>query len=954
MIVFNLVQLIQQTWTVEVWITEKESEGLPSYLKWKLTPENFTSFFDPNINGQLRTLVDKCDTLSHKSLEVYLNRNNKKRTSLLVLFEDPKQKKWVSDYIDKRLADILHMIRELQFPLLVEQKKIDHIDNKNYISFCDTIIPDVNIKKTALGMHYTLLLRNTDGQVFKPYSEETKILTNLMPKIIINKNLYSLEYINGNKLRPFLNNASVYIKDELSSQFFNTFLADLTSKVQIEAEGFDVSYYNQLDKVLLTLYEDIGEKKWMLSVEFYYGDYCFIHGSKSKMQSKISLNANKWIVTQIQRSHDLEKKYIDELKTLGLVENYNSKFYYGDASLEIFEFFNENKHKFSDAIIVQLPKINNKQIVSAPISIHTDFTLKDDWFDLGGTIRIGDISFPITKLFNSIKHQNRYFELPDNTMVILPEYLFSKYEGVVRHAISGEIYRMAKHHKPLITFEQNIPISDPSSSPSFVPHTSLKANLRPYQIEGVQWLVQHRDGGLGALLADDMGLGKTLQTLTLLLDTKSKIAKSNFEGSKQLDLFQNPVFHDRKPLRALIVLPSSLIHNWRSEIYKYTPTLQSVIFIGDKREKLKSTLLQFDIVLTTYQTLYREIEWLKNETFNYIILDESQYIKNKESQIFKAISQIKANHKLSLSGTPIENSLDDLWSQMQFINPNILGDYHFFKNHYKTPIEKDNNIQILETLKKIVQPYILRRTKQQVAPDLPELIQQHHFCEMPSDHQKKYMEETSKIRNHLLGLTKNQQYRFHVFSAMMALRQIANHPILKDESYEGSSGKLEELIQVSIPILQNRNKILFFSSFEKHLTLVAAAIEKLGFSVLTVSGETSQSKRTDIIDKFQKSTHFNVLGMTLKTGGVGLNITRADYIFILDPWWNPFSEMQAVSRAHRIGRASSVIVYRFISKDTIEEKIVQLQNQKQILAGNFLEHPDVPPFSIEEMESLLQ
>lgn len=955
MIVFNLVPLIQHTWTVDIWIASTNATGQPGYLTSKITPENFHSFF-PNEKGtDLHALVDKCDTLSFKSLETYLNRNNKKKISLQLFFEDPKQKKWVSEYADKRLADILHLLQSQSRTLLFNHKKNDHIDQSSFIQWKDNLTPVIVIKKTAIGMNYNLSLKNDEGKSYKLSQCKATILTNVMSKINIDNQLFGVDYINGNKLRPFLTNDFVYIKNELSAQFFNTFLVDLTSKVPIEAEGFDVTHYTQLDEVSLKVYEDISEKRWMVSVAFRYSDYSFQYGSNAKMQSKIRHANDQWNVTQIERNSDEELRVISSIVALGLKENFNAKFYYRDGHLDIFEFLNENAHKFNEKITVVLPSIEGKKIVCSPIVLTTNFSLNGDWFDLVGTIEIGEYKFPISKLFHHIRKQNRYFALAEDTVIILPEYLFSTYESILLHATPSSIYKLAKHHHALIPPALIAPRVNTLAKPTFVAPEGLNATLRPYQMEGVEWLIQHRNQNLGVLLADDMGLGKTLQTLTLLLDTKLRAAEnvSSQTQARQLDLFQ-PVLHDRKPLGALVVLPMSLIYNWKSEIYKYTPSLQSVIFLGDKRERLKATLLQFDIILTTYQTLYREVDWLEQGSFTYLILDESQYIKNRDSQIFSAVSRIRTKHKLSLSGTPIENSLDDLWSQMQIINPDILGEYSFFKKHYKLPIEKDNNQKALDTLKQIVQPYILRRTKQQVAPDLPELIQQYLYCEMPDDHQRIYKEEASKIRNHLLGLIKNQQYRIHVFSALMTLRQMANHPKIIDATYEGLSGKLEEMLQVAKPILKNKNKILFFSSFEKHLHIAAEGLQALGFNVLTVTGETPLEQRTAKVNQFQNDENSNLLGMTLKTGGVGLNITRADYVFILDPWWNPFSEMQAVARAHRIGRTSSVIVYRFITKDSIEEKIVSLQNQKQALASNFIDIPDHTPLTLEDMESLLQ
>ncbi|MCB0660458.1 MAG: DEAD/DEAH box helicase, partial [Saprospiraceae bacterium] len=315
---------------------------------------------------------------------------------------------------------------------------------------------------------------------------------------------------------------------------------------------------------------------------------------------------------------------------------------------------------------------------------------------------------------------------------------------------------------------------------------------------------------------------------------------------------------------------------------------------------------------------------------------------------------INTEHKLSLSGTPIENSLDDLWSQMQFINPSILGNYSFFKQHYKTPIGSQKSEKTLETLKKIIDPFILRRTKKQVAKDLPELTQLIHYCEMSQDQSQAYNEELSKIRNHLLGLDKNVQYKMHVFSALMRLRQMANHPRLALDVYLGDSGKMDAIMDVALPILAGKNKILLFSSFESHLSIIKEAFQTNGYEVQVISGSTSPIERQHILTEFKATENEAILLMTLKTGGVGLNLQEADYVFILDPWWNPFAESQAISRAHRIGRKSQVIAYKFITKDTIEEKIMALQKAKQEISDEFLEMSSLDHLTVSELEQLIE
>ena len=958
-LVFNLIPLNQSVWTVEVWLASENHSGMPTYFQNRITAENFNSFY-PDADLGLKQIIQKTEALTLKNIEKVFNRNNKKSVQLNALFENPQQKKIIQEYIDKRLHELITLICTHQFYLLFQHPKKDFIKQSDILKPSGSLSPNIKISKTQTGIKYSLKLISEDEKLVSPSESSMFIITNQPSLIVINNQLFSLHYINGNKIRPFLQKESLFIKNEFSQQFFNTFLADLTSKVQIQAEGFTVDTYNVLDQCHLRLYENVLNGKWMGELSFTYQNMEFYHGSTIKMNSRVMYNDGQWTVYQVKRDLSAEEKIVSLLLSFGLEKDYNHKFFYKNEKLGLLERLNEVYSEVSSKVNISETTINGKELTFKKIHLDTQFTSKGDWFDLNGKLVIGEYSFLISKLFDHIKRNNPYFELPDGKIVLLPNYLFARFEDLTKHAEPDQMYRLAKHHSALMekeNFGQIAKVHRNKEKNSFHYPKGLKTELRPYQIEGVQWLLHHRDAGLGALLADDMGLGKTIQTITVLLYSKEKMKNSSTEleiSGRQLDIFNPTLQYDRKPLKALIALPTSLINNWRSEILNFAPSLQSVVYLGDKRYLLRKTLMTFDVIFTTYQTLVKDIDWLKERKFHYLILDESHYIKNRKSQIFKSISMINTEHKLSLSGTPIENSLDDLWSQMQFINPSILGSYPFFKQHYKTPIESQKSEKALETLKKIVDPFILRRTKKQVAKDLPELTQLVHYCEMSQDQSQAYNEELSKIRNHLLGLEKNEQYKMHVFSALMKLRQMANHPKLAMDAYMGDSGKMEAIMDVALPILAGKNKILLFSSFESHLTLINEAFQSHGFRPRVISGSTTQSDRQHFIDEFKTAQNEAILLITLKTGGVGLNLQEADYIFILDPWWNPFAESQAISRAHRIGRKSQVIAYKFITSDTIEEKIIALQKEKQKISDDLLEMSSFDHLTVTELEQLLE
>ncbi|MBW1294384.1 DEAD/DEAH box helicase [Aquimarina litoralis] len=489
---------------------------------------------------------------------------------------------------------------------------------------------------------------------------------------------------------------------------------------------------------------------------------------------------------------------------------------------------------------------------------------------------------------------------------------------------------------------------------TYEPSPKLKATLRPYQEEGVKWLVKHQQNELGACLADDMGLGKTLQTIAALVFTKELLTPApESVQTIRLDLFSDPL-EVKTYLKALIVLPSSLVFNWAQEILKFAPHLTITKYTGSERKKILPYLETYDVILTTYTTLLKDISQLQKTNFNYIITDESQQIKNKESKIFKAINEIQATHKISLSGTPIENSLSDLWSQMEFINPGMLGSFPFFKDHFKIPIEKHQNKERIEELKLLIDPFILRRTKEQVAKDLPDVSEQIIYTEMLSAQEKAYESQKSAARNLLLGIDTTATNKIHILNTLTNLRQLANHPKLVNVTTEDPSGKFKDVTSYLETLVRSNKKALIFSSFVGHLELYKEWCQSQNISFTSLTGQTKSSDREKIVRDFQENDSISLFFISLKAGGVGLNLTKASYVILLDPWWNPFIEKQAIARAHRIGQKNNVMVTRFITKNTIEEKILQLQERKQNLSEEIIDINAIPDYIENDLEELLK
>jgi SNF2 family DNA or RNA helicase len=404
-------------------------------------------------------------------------------------------------------------------------------------------------------------------------------------------------------------------------------------------------------------------------------------------------------------------------------------------------------------------------------------------------------------------------------------------------------------------------------------------------------------------------------------------------------------------------MPTSLIHNWLNEAKKFTPDLKIHVYTGVLREKDISLFANYDVVLTTYGITRLDIELFKHFFFHYIILDESQIIKNPSSKISRSVRTLKSKFRLVLSGTPIENSVVDLWSQMAFINPGLLGSQAFFSDYFAVPIDKKQDEDKAKKLLSMIKPFVLRRTKQQVASELPPKIEHLYYSDMSEEQEKIYEETKSYYRNELLKIITEQgvgRSQIQLLQGLNKLRQIANHPKMVDQEFDGESGKFSDIIHTLENILTKGNKVLIFSQFVKHLELFRQYFKKHHIPFSYLDGSTMN--RQDVVTEFKTNEDIQVFLISIKAGGVGLNLTEADYVFILDPWWNPAVEQQAIDRTHRIGQKNTVFIYKFITKNSVEEKILALQERKRRIADSLIttEESFIKSLSEEDIRSILE
>lgn len=470
----------------------------------------------------------------------------------------------------------------------------------------------------------------------------------------------------------------------------------------------------------------------------------------------------------------------------------------------------------------------------------------------------------------------------------------------------------------------------------------LKASLREYQIIGFNWLTALDEYGIGGILADDMGLGKTIQILSVIATY---------------------IENNNNPKQTLIVCPSSLSLNWQSEINKFTSGISSLVIHGtlEERQKQIKEILDYNVIITSYELLKRDIEEYKkyNYEFKYIVADEAQYIKNNNTQNAKTIKEIKAETKYALTGTPIENSLAELWSIFDFIMPGYLFSYKKFKELYETPIIKDNDQEAMKKLKRLINPFVLRRIKKEVLTELPDKTVTVLNSQMTEEQKEIYMAYLARAKKNVEDEIKEngiEKSQIKILALLTRLRQICCHPSLFIDKYKGESGKLNQCLEILRDAINSDHKTLLFSGYTSMFDIIEKELKNQNIKYLKLTGQTKVSERMDLVDEFNKNDEIKVFLISLKAGGTGLNLTSADMVIHYDPWWNLSAENQATDRTYRIGQKRNVQVYKLITKDSIEEKIYELQKRKETLIDTMLSTKQtfINKLSKEEILSLFE
>lgn len=789
--------------------------------------------------------------------------------------------------------------------------------------------------------------------------------------LLIGQNIYRFaQPLDGKKLYPFLKKDELKIPKQAEEQYFKNVLPQFLSSFDVTAEGLDIRVHQHPLETTLSFAEmpvpvqgglfqgsvngngaTAPDFKIQFDLQFRYGEFKFRPGQGQACEVCIENKAGNYVFHKIIRSPEQEKEQLRWLVSNGLEIGTGKATMEGREALQWLQ-RHQNQTAAHGIHLLQTNQDAQKYFIGES---YFDLQVKEvnDWFDIQAKIRFGDYEIPFIQIRKYILAGTREFKLPNGELALIPEAWFARFaEFLYFTEEKSEQLILQKHHVALLHELERQELATVNMSrklerlrnfeqPEDYPlPEQFNGQLRPYQKAGYNWLSFLRDYNFGGCLADDMGLGKTVQTLALLQAEKERFVA---EGT---------------PSHAsLLILPTSLIYNWEMEARKFTPKMRILKYTGVFRYKNTAIFNKYDLVITSYGIVRQDIDnLLEKYYFNYIILDEAQAIKNPDSAIARAVRRLNGKHRLTLTGTPVENSTLDLWSQMAFVNPGLLGSQSYFQQQFVTPIEKKNDAAQLYKLHTLVKPFILRRHKSQVAKDLPEKMEQVHYSEMTAHQNDEYEKIKSKYRNEILahieknGLAKSQ---ILILQGLTQLRQLACHPQMVLEDYIGDSGKMRDVLHRLESIVAEGHKVLIFSQFVKHLELLRVQLEKQKYQYAYLDGSTRD--RQAQVDKFMKCPDVPVFLLSIKAGGTGLNLTAADYVFLLDPWWNPAVEAQAIDRAHRIGQENKVMVYKFITQNTVEEKILLLQQKKRKLAEDliFTEENFVKQLTASDISALL-
>ena len=854
-----------------------------------------------------KNLISSYSNLNQNKINNYIE-NLKNEEEFFISWEKEKKSEYLK--LDKTLLEYLleeekfvnsdfdRMIKKeiKNVPLLIRDNKEieDRLDI--YIEINDNLLTKKNVMDSYIysqGVFYKIdIEKNTQFT-----------LVDLFQKI----DKYELESYGTLILKNYKN-------IDLKYEDYETIISEEKTAIPqiiIEKIAFDNSLYLKINSIISTMDYDFFIKNQIETV-------LTVNELEKKLEiSKINLenlSSDMFeivkVLTKLQKSIGLKSSYFIDNENFIILNEELAKEFVKKELLQL-------TGKYS---IIGTDRLRKYNIKAVKPKISGRFSYNLDYFEGEVEVEVEGDKFSIQQLLNNYK-KDEYIVLSDGTNALINREYIEKLQRIFKEE-DGNKVKVSFFDMPIVQdmIDEKSFENDFMGSKDFfeginklaeenIDYPKLNATLRDYQKYGYKWLKYLTDNNLGACLADDMGLGKTLQAIALLTN-----------------------LHEEKKKKSMVIMPKSLIYNWENEIKRFSPKLKVGVYYGINRDF--SLLKKVDIILTTYGTIRNDIENLLEQKFDLLVLDESQNIKNINSQTTKAVLLLDAKKRVALSGTPIENNLLELYSLFRFLNPEMFGSVQEFTNDYIVPIQKYSDTSTIEELRKKIYPFLLRRVKKEVLADLPDKIEKLVYVDMNDEHRRFY-EERRKYYYSLLEKNTSSQGNFDKFFVLQAineLRHIVSSPEL--ESKKIISSKKEVLIENVIEAIENNHKVLVFVNYLSSIESICDSLKENKIKYLKMTGQTKD--RQNLVDKFQNDSRYKVFVMTLKTGGVGLNLVSADTIFIYDPWWNTTVENQAIDRAYRLGQDKTVFAYKMIMRNTIEEKILKLQEIKNKLLDDLI------------------
>ena len=854
-----------------------------------------------------KNLISSYSNLNQSKINNYIE-NLKNEEEFFISWEKEKKSEYLK--LDKTLLE--YLLEEEKFvnsdferiikkeiknvPLLIRDNKEieDRLDI--YIEINDNLLTKKNVMDSYIysqGVFYKIdIEKNTQFT-----------LVDLFQKI----DKYELESYGTLILKNYKN-------IDLKYEDYETIISEEKTAIPqiiIEKIAFDNSLYLKINSIISTMDYDFFIKNQIETV-------LTVNELEKKLEiSKINLenlSSDMFeivkVLTKLQKSIGLKSSYFIDNENFIILNEELAKEFVKKELLQL-------TGKYS---IIGTDRLRKYNIKAVKPKISGRFSYNLDYFEGEVEVGVEGDKFSIQQLLNNYK-KDEYIVLSDGTNALINREYIEKLQRIFKEE-DGNKVKVSFFDMPIVQdmIDEKSFENDFMGSKDFfeginklaeenIDYPKLNATLRDYQKYGYKWLKYLTDNNLGACLADDMGLGKTLQAIALLTN-----------------------LHEEKKKKSMVIMPKSLIYNWENEIKRFSPKLKVGVYYGINRDF--SLLKKVDIILTTYGTIRNDIENLLEQKFDLLVLDESQNIKNINSQTTKAVLLLDAKKRVALSGTPIENNLLELYSLFRFLNPEMFGSVQEFTNDYIVPIQKYSDTSTIEELRKKIYPFLLRRVKKEVLADLPDKIEKLVYVDMNDEHRRFY-EERRKYYYSLLEKNTSSQGNFDKFFVLQAineLRHIVSSPEL--ESKKIISSKKEVLIENVIEAIENNHKVLVFVNYLSSIESICDSLKENKIKYLKMTGQTKD--RQNLVDKFQNDSRYKVFVMTLKTGGVGLNLVSADTIFIYDPWWNTTVENQAIDRAYRLGQDKTVFAYKMIMRNTIEEKILKLQEIKNKLLDDLI------------------